>query len=224
MQNDFIDGLVELSLRQVNRIPNHIGRLLDLIFVFDSSDAEVSRISALSLPEDCYHPTLHLCINGFFNNPRTAINVQPSLCFKRTDYGILVESLSTVSWSFLVDLPVDDAVRYFYEILYRLFDEHVPLSSMKNSYSSPWFTRQLSYLMNKKPDYLNGSKYPAYRQTSPNIVQLRWNLSSTILIVTKITCLVVSLISKVILSFSFLSSVLNGNLSASLPLSFSIIM
>jgi len=92
MQNDFIDGLVELSLQQVNRIPNHIGRLLDLIFVFDSSDAEVSRISPLSLPEDCYHPTLQLCINGFFNNPRTAINVQSSLCFKRTDYGRLVES------------------------------------------------------------------------------------------------------------------------------------
>jgi len=47
LQNDFIDGLVELSLPQVNRIPNHIGRLLDLIVVFDSSDAEVSRISAL---------------------------------------------------------------------------------------------------------------------------------------------------------------------------------
>jgi len=66
-----------------------------------------------------------------------------------------VESLSTVSWSFLVDLPVDDAVRYFYEVLYRLFDEHAPLSSVKNSYTSPWFTRQLSYLKNKKPDYLN---------------------------------------------------------------------
>jgi len=54
-----------------------------------------------------------LCINGFFNIPRTAINVQLSFCFKRTDYGRLVESLSTVSWSFLVDLPVDDAVGYF---------------------------------------------------------------------------------------------------------------
>jgi len=122
MQNDFIDGLVELSLQQVNRIPNHIGRLLDLIFVFNISDAEASRISPLSLPEDCYYPTLQLCINGFFNNPRTVINVQTSLCFKRTDYGRLVESLSTVSWSFLVDLPVDDAVRYFYEVLYRLRD------------------------------------------------------------------------------------------------------
>jgi len=37
---------------------NHIGRLLDLIFVFDSSDAEVSRIPPLSLPEECYHQTL----------------------------------------------------------------------------------------------------------------------------------------------------------------------
>jgi len=45
------------------------------------------------------------------------------------------------------------------------------------------------------------------------------NLSSTILIVTKTTCLVVSVISKVILSFSFLSSILNVNLAASLSLS-----
>jgi len=89
MQNNFIGGLVELSLQQVNRIPNHIGRLLELIFVFDSSDAEVSRISPLFLPEDCYYPTLQLCINGFFNNPRTALNVQPSSCFRRTDYGRL---------------------------------------------------------------------------------------------------------------------------------------
>jgi len=103
-------------------------------------------------------------------------------------------------------------------------DEHVPLSFMKNSYSSPWFTSQLSYLKNKKPDYLNGSKYPAYSQTSPNKVQLRWNLSSTILTVTKITCLVVSVISKEILSFLFLSSILNGNLTAFLLLFFSIIM
>jgi len=58
MQNDFIDGLVELSLQKVNRIPNHIGRILDLISVFDSSDAEVSRISPLSLPEDQFSSVL----------------------------------------------------------------------------------------------------------------------------------------------------------------------
>jgi len=37
-----------------------------------------------------------------------------------------------------------------YAALYRLFDEHVSLSSMTNSYSSPWITRQLAYLKNKK--------------------------------------------------------------------------
>jgi len=62
-----------------------------------------------------------------------------------------VESLSTVSWSYLVNLPVDDAVGYFFcEVLYRLFDEPVALSSMKNSYTSPWLTRQLAYLKKNK--------------------------------------------------------------------------
>jgi len=37
-----------------------------------------------------------------------------------------------------------------YAALYRLFHEHVSLSSMTISYSSPWFTRQLAYLKNKK--------------------------------------------------------------------------
>jgi len=79
VQHDFIDGLLELSLQQVNMIPNHIGLLLDLIFVFDSSDAEVSGSSPLSLPPDCYYPTLQLCVKGFCNNPRTSIHVQ-SVC------------------------------------------------------------------------------------------------------------------------------------------------
>jgi len=34
-----------------------------------------------------------------------------------------VESLSTVSWTYLVDLPVDDSVSYFYKVFYRVFDE-----------------------------------------------------------------------------------------------------
>jgi len=36
MQHDLIDGLAELSVQQVNRIPNYIGHLLDLILVFDA--------------------------------------------------------------------------------------------------------------------------------------------------------------------------------------------
>jgi len=115
-----------------------------------------------------------------------------------------VESLPTVSWSFLVDLPVDDAVRYFYEVLYSLFDEHVPLSSMKNSYSSPWFTRQLSYLKNKKTRLfkrfkISGLQTDFIKYSSANVEFFQYN--------------------SVQLQKLHVSSILNGNLAPSLSLS-----
>jgi len=52
---------------------------------------------------------------------------------RRTDYARLVKFLSTVDLSYLVDLTVDNAVKNFYAVLYRLFDERVPLSYKKRA-------------------------------------------------------------------------------------------
>jgi len=60
--HDFVDGLLELSLKQVSFISNSLNRQLDLVFVLHPSEVTVSRIDSLVVPEDRYHPTLELTI------------------------------------------------------------------------------------------------------------------------------------------------------------------
>jgi len=50
--HDFIDGLLELSLQQVSFIRSSLNRQLNLVFVLYPSQATVSRIDPLVVPED----------------------------------------------------------------------------------------------------------------------------------------------------------------------------
>jgi len=62
-QHDFLDGLLDISLSQVNHVLNLLGRLLDLCFVSSPDCACIARTSAITLPEDPYDPTLELTID-----------------------------------------------------------------------------------------------------------------------------------------------------------------
>jgi len=60
--HNFIDGLLELSLPQVSFVCNSLNRQLGLVFVLDSSEVTVSKIDALVVLEDRYHPKLESTI------------------------------------------------------------------------------------------------------------------------------------------------------------------
>jgi len=47
---------------QINSVKNNRNRLLDLMFVGDAAHATVSRVNAISLPEDPFHPTLSIFV------------------------------------------------------------------------------------------------------------------------------------------------------------------
>jgi len=62
-QHDFLDGLLDISLSQVNHVLNFLGRLMDLCFVSSPDCVCIARTSAITLPEVPYHPTLELTID-----------------------------------------------------------------------------------------------------------------------------------------------------------------
>jgi len=63
-QHDFLNGLLDISLSQVNlNLLNLLGRLLDLCFVSSPDCVCIARTSAITLPEDPYHPKLELTID-----------------------------------------------------------------------------------------------------------------------------------------------------------------
>jgi len=61
-QHGFLDGLLDISLSQVNHVFNLLGQLLDLCFVSSPDCVCIARTSAITLPEDPNHPTLELTI------------------------------------------------------------------------------------------------------------------------------------------------------------------
>jgi len=57
-QHDFLDGLLDISLSQVNNVLNLLGRLLHLCFVSSPDCVCIARTFAITLTADPYHPTL----------------------------------------------------------------------------------------------------------------------------------------------------------------------
>ncbi|XP_070069982.1 uncharacterized protein [Drosophila takahashii] len=130
-QNDFLDGLIALSLGQVNSIPNQNGRFLDLIFVSDFCDTTITRCTPLSSPEDPYHPTLQININSVVQFPNTSEKAIRTRCFRKVDYSLLSASLTQVD-CYSYQLAHTDSI-YCPVIDER--DVSRSLSSIKLSYS-----------------------------------------------------------------------------------------
>jgi len=85
--HDFVDGLLELSLQQVSFIRNSLNRLLDLVFVSDPSIVTVSRIDALVVAEDQYHPTMELTIGlPCVDTVSHLVSQTKVRCFRKCDY------------------------------------------------------------------------------------------------------------------------------------------
>ena len=61
--HEFINGLSNLSLEQINPVCNIINRTLNLLFVLDTSNTIVFRIDTLVTLEDQNNPTLNVFIN-----------------------------------------------------------------------------------------------------------------------------------------------------------------
>jgi len=109
--HDFVGGLLELSLRQVSIIRNSLNGQLDLVFVSDSSEVTVSRIDALVVPEDRYHPTLVLtnclpCVDTLSPLvPQTKMR-----CFRKCDYKYnIIGQTCTIVW--ILKVPLNYSIK-----------------------------------------------------------------------------------------------------------------
>jgi len=152
--NDFLNELVDLSLNQVNKIPNVNGRLLDLIFVNDNTFAPVSRAFPLTTPEDPHHPPLELSIETTFTTSVRANNSSERrliFCFHKANFNLMRTRLSSIDWANLfLNLRIDDCVEALYNVLWECIHQCVPLVPVNNSHKYSWETPLLKKLKNVK--------------------------------------------------------------------------
>lgn len=142
--NDF---LAFFDFKQYNRIQNQNNTILDLVIT--NLPSEVFTTFPF-VKEDGYHPTLliipDLPMKPHSNFPSTV--QAKNYNFSKANYPHLYNLILTTNWDFLEGMKdVNAAVEAFYNKLYELFDQSIPLykqykNDKKCSYPS-WYTSEI---------------------------------------------------------------------------------
>jgi len=150
--NEFLNELVDLSLNQINKIPNSNGRLLDLIFVNDNTFSPVSRSFPITTPEDLHHPSLELSIETMpTSSARANSSSELVFCYYKANFDLMRTMLASVDWANLfLNLGTDECVEAFYNVIWECIHQCVPLIATKNLYRPPWESPILKKLKNVK--------------------------------------------------------------------------
>ncbi|XP_075162980.1 uncharacterized protein LOC142235603 [Haematobia irritans] len=145
----FLDIFLDDGLCQINGVLNFFGKILDLVFVGDSYNFDLSRCDPVSYPEDRYHPAFSLCLLDVAHESQVvaARDEVFSLCFKKTNSDLLNSLLSGVDWGSVCRCDrlsdIDMAVDNFYKVLDGFVSRTVPRNR-------PWYAPVLTRLRNDR--------------------------------------------------------------------------
>jgi len=110
------------------------------------------QTSAITLPEDPYHPTLELTIDtGTKVHELSEKSAKYFPCFRRANFALINSLIACSDWSNLhLCTNITEAVNIFYIALNAVFDTCVPAYYPKISNQPPLFYKELARLKNLK--------------------------------------------------------------------------
>jgi hypothetical protein len=150
-----------LNLNSFNNIKNSHGRTLDLIL--STVPVRVDRDFSPFLVEDNHHPALLLT----FDFPLLSKPTSTELCYfnyKKANFFDLYLMLNNSDWNRLYTFEsVDDAVDYYYELLFTTIHANVPKIKKYSSNKYPvYFTKQIIQKIKLKNKIAGKRKYSIY--------------------------------------------------------------
>lgn len=147
--SDLLSLFSYLGLSQYNTIKNASNNTLDLIF--SAFPIDVTKSDFTVVPEDLYHPALHVTGTDIFI-PLIKPQIRMKYLFKRANYTKLNELLLEQDWSFITNSNnLDDVTNEFYYIVNSLINRYVPKVRCGGTYSYPvWYSKALINLIKEK--------------------------------------------------------------------------
>ncbi|KAL4706563.1 hypothetical protein ACJJTC_015761 [Scirpophaga incertulas] len=92
-------------------------------------------------------------------------SVSPKYRFIEADYNIINQEISRINWvDILSGLSAKDSVETFYETIYHIIFDHVPLRPHRSNEYPIWFTRPLIHIFKNKNN--SWSKWKKYKNIS----------------------------------------------------------
>lgn len=156
--DDFLNGLSDQCLFQMNGVFNKYNKLLDLVFVDDPNECFIKRTLPITNPEDCYHPTIEIdfTINNYQEWKKGKTSDEKIYCFKKANYTQLNNLIQNTNWLSLLNpvdhnsTSIDAMINIFYNKLKTIMDICIPKYTYHQKSGPPWSSSQLSKLKNKK--------------------------------------------------------------------------
>lgn len=169
---DIMKNFADLDLQQINANFNSLNRILDLVYVDDSTKYEIFRTDPLTFPEDTYHPTLEIILQNFYTNSSVISPANKmSYCFKKTNYVKLKNFLSNVDWEGIFrdigdNQKLDNSINIFYKTFFECIHKSVPQVCHNHGKIKkiPWHSKELSVLKN-----LKNRAYKKFRKSGSTI-------------------------------------------------------
>lgn len=135
-----------LNLSQLNNVPNHLGKHLDLIFS-NNNTFHITRSSSVAVPCDPYHPALEI-ISPIPDEVPSIDASHPYYNYRKANYPAIFHFLNSFNWTAtLSSLDVDSATSALYDALHYCILHFVPTSKYVIPKFPPWFTPKLKSIV-----------------------------------------------------------------------------
>lgn len=138
------------SCQQLNHILNVKGRILDLCLTNDTDFILSPALDPLVKMNEVHPPfQVLLPLQTSHNSLRSFSHIRYK--YRDADYDKIKKELEKIEWTRLLsDKNVEQAITYFYELLYSVIKQYVPTKSVKSGSYPCWFTPELIHLHKKK--------------------------------------------------------------------------
>ena len=154
--SNFIDCINNCELRQHNTLPTCNDKPLDLVF---SNDLPVSvSYTSNPMPTSSTHQALEIVVPLRSRTSYTCVE-RTTYNFKKADFDLIFRLLACLSWSNLEYFAsVNDALSYFYDIIFAVIVHCVPTVKFNASKFPHWYNSELIAVIKEKErarkDYL----------------------------------------------------------------------
>ena len=137
-----LQKLQYFNMTQFNNIRNINEYYLDLVLL-NSPLCEVYESEANLVPADRHHPCLEIKVK-LYNFKASPVQNKEIYNFARADCVSLYQKLSNIDWGMLYSISkLDDAVEYFYDIIFSIINDCVPKYKPRKRSWPVWFNQQI---------------------------------------------------------------------------------
>ena len=143
--SNFLDTMDSFELKQFNSLPTHSDSTLDLVFC----NKDDVYISAATKSNTSTHEPLEVTIDINYTPP---VNKQKRSVYnyKKADFPTILHILSLMYWGNFDNFSVHEAFSHFYDILYAVLKDNVPVIDIKPNDYPIWYSHELIRLIKSR--------------------------------------------------------------------------